>query len=203
MKTICIFLLLFITVQVFAQDSKDLINEFKTGHTIKYSSNGNPKSKGLNFSIKYPKSLTPRDGDRPNVVQKFFQNPDAFYSLVLVNKFDEQLSKADLDDIFSTPGLKSMIPETAIFVSSDNTLQIEGLKAAKVVFINQSKRVNVNITSINRNYITIYKNYLFILQFSLVKNSNETIQELTDRFDTYNQLTFQIFNSLIIENKWK
>lgn len=39
--------------------------------TVPYTSEGNPKAKGVNFSLSAPISWRQNEGDRPNIVQKW------------------------------------------------------------------------------------------------------------------------------------
>ena len=46
--------------------------EFASGNRKKFHTADHPKSKGLKMVLSYPNSWLAEEGDRPNVVQKFF-----------------------------------------------------------------------------------------------------------------------------------
>lgn len=203
MKSKMLFVLLFSYHLAFAQSvEENIVQEFNSGQTEKYYSNGEPKSKGLNIQFKYPKSFTSKEGDRPHVIRKFFLESEEIYSLIIINKMDKAATQTEITEAISINGLKSMLPSSANFISSNSNLKIEGLKAGSIEFTNNSARMDLNIFSYNQHYIIIYKSYLIYIQFSVIKKSEETKDELQYRYKTLKPLFYKMFNSLIIENIW-
>lgn len=202
MKHLLLFISLFSFHFVFSQSAEDIVQEFKSGLTNKYYSNGEAKSKGLKIQFKYPKLFNSKEGDRPHIIQKFFLESEGIYSLIVVNKMDNVASQNEILEAISASGLKSMLPTSANYISSNSNLKIEGLKAGSIEFTNNSQRMDLNIFSYNQHYLVIYKDYLISIQFYVTQKSEESKDDLQSRYKKLKPLFYGMFNSLVIENIW-
>ena len=70
------------------------IQEYMDGFKEKFTSNDHPKSKGLNFSIDYPKSWNKSEGRRPNIIINLI-SPDKKCNITVLIKDIFQEMKID------------------------------------------------------------------------------------------------------------
>ena len=71
-KLLAILLIFISPTLLFAQSNiQDDYNGFLNGEKLKYSTNGHPKSQGLNIQLEYPNTWKKKEGVRPHIIQKF------------------------------------------------------------------------------------------------------------------------------------
>ncbi|MBK7808494.1 MAG: hypothetical protein IPJ51_19720 [Saprospiraceae bacterium] len=63
-------------------NTKEFMDDFRT----KYSTKNHPKSKGLNYTISFPKSWIVKEGERPNIIINAHDQRNQNISLVLMTK---------------------------------------------------------------------------------------------------------------------
>lgn len=205
MRQIVLFLILILLTNLtFAQtEEKKSLNEFISGQVNKFSSEGQGKSQGLKLHFKYPKSWKSIEGERPHVIRKFAQPDNYVLAILLVNKQDQAFTQSDINEGLTTEGLKSIIPSSGTYISSNSNLKIEGLKAGSIEFTNSAIRMERQFFSYNLNYIFIYKQYIVTVQFMVVNKIGETNSSVAYRYKTIKPLFVQMFNSLVIDNIWE
>jgi hypothetical protein len=204
-QTLMIFtLFLFSLSNVYSQtEETKSLNEYNSGKTEKYSSNGLGKSQGLKIHYKYPRSWKSIEGERPHVIRKFAQSDNYVLSILLVNKIEEEFTSQELNEFFTTEGLKTILPNGASYISSNPNLKIEGLKAGSIEFTNSATRMNRYFYSHNLNYVFIYKKYFVLVQFMVVNKPNESSSSVNERYNKIEPLFYQMFNSIVIDNIWE
>lgn len=204
-----LILILFSTIlfafnHLYAQTEEEKsLKQYNAGQITKFFSKGIGKSQGLKIHFKYPKSWKSIEGERPHVVRRFAQSDNFVGALILVNKQDEELTQAEINEFFTTEGLKYIIPASGNYISSNNSLKIEGLKAGSVEFTNLGSRMNRYFYSHNLNYVFIYKQYIVSVQFIVINKIGESNSSVTDRFKKVKPLFYQMFNSIVIDNIWE
>jgi hypothetical protein len=206
MKTILILLtIILISInQIYAQtEESESLKEFNSGQVSKYSSFGQDKSQGLKINIKYPKSWKSMEGERPHVVRKFAQQDNYVLALIIVNKQDNNFSQSEISEILTPDGLKSIIPPSGIYISSNPNLKIEGLKAGSVEYTNSAVRMDRMFYSCNLNYIFYYGQYIVTIQFMVVNKMGESNLSVENRYKIIKPLFYQMFNSIVIDNVWE
>lgn len=182
---------------------KQSITEYNSGKTNKFSTTGLGKAKGLRLNMKYPISWKSIEGERPHVVRKFVQPDNYALSIILVNKLDKPFTNAEIDELFTTEGLKSIISENSNFISSNPNLKIEGLKAGSIDYSTSAVRMDRHFNSYNRFYVFVYKEYFVMIQFMVLNKIGESDLSVNSRFNTLKPLFYQMFNSIVIDNIWE
>lgn len=185
----------------------DLVDDFKNGNFSVYQSNGNPKSKGLKFRIKYPNSLEPKEGNRPNVVQKFENYKiEGWPGFLVIVKTTEKFSKEDIESTFFTEqGLRDIVGNEK-FISCETKLKLDGERCSSFEFI-QTKRsentvVNQDLLIYFKSYNIIWENYYIQILFS-ASQANSDEQELRANFEKHKPAFQMIVNSFILTSKWE
>lgn len=100
--------------------------------TIRYTSEGNPKAKGVNFSLSVPISWRQSEADRPNTVQQWVsQNGSGdMYMSVMVKRSDDirGLRFEDLQQLVAEGGVKDFLGENDQLIDA-SAVHIDGAPA--------------------------------------------------------------------------
>lgn len=180
------------------------IEELNDGFYQIYNTKYDSKAKGVDFSVRVPKSWKSSEGNRPNIIRKFGSNngyivEEKFAEYIMLMVFDlpieiNLLSNEDVNEICKD------IPENSILRNCKKT-QLENLP----VII---QRMNMNITrlesSINMEviqYMIYFKNKVIMIQ-GQVGGLNENVSEkvLLERFEKFKPVFNYVANSLVIND---
>lgn len=193
-----------IIISAEAQTQEEVsISEYTSGKTIKYLSKGEGKSAGLKINFAFPESWSSKEGERPHIVRKFQQPNGYVLGLIFINKTEIEFTQSDIAEVFTAEGLKSIIPASGTYISSNNNLKIENLKAASIEYTDVNQRLDLIIYTHNLSYIFIYKQYLVMIQFFVSGNSDETKEQIDKRYNRIKAIFPLMFNSIVIENIWE
>ncbi len=184
--------------------------EFLDGYTFKYVTNGVGKAKGLAFSFESPKTWIAKEGDRPNVIQKFIsENGRGLeYLIILIKEIPKQLraeiTETELKDMFgimSPTDVKYFLPDGSTYLSSGR-LTLENLPGFWVHFKMSMSRVRISVGMEAIMYTTLYRNK--IIQISGYVATSYNGEEL-DRggLEKYEKLFDLMANSFVIMNMYK
>ena len=204
--TLTLILTSFVNIYCQTEEEKS-VKEFSSGQRNKFSSNGEGKSQGLKIHIKYPKSWTSKEGDRPHVLRKFVQSDNYALAIVVVQKAEKEFSQAEINELMTTEGLQSSLPKGGLYISSNPNLKIDNLKAGSIEYSLITERVDKKLYTHVLQYVVIYKDYILTLQFSVadinglnaVAQSKATVDK---RYKIIYPLFWEMFNNLVIDNVW-
>lgn len=201
---IALFALIGLAAPAMAWAQTDAIREFASGQKTKFSTDGHPKAKGVRLSLYYPNSWTAKEGERPNIVQKFVSTRGRGVEMaVLITKSlppDLEYSAQELREFFAPDNLKDMVPDGALFLAATST-KIETLPAGILDFVVNEQRAGMTVSMRTASLIFIEKNTMVQFQFS-VGGTASTLQELEDRMTLLRPLFTLMSNSIILEDMW-
>lgn len=183
---------------------KNPVSELGDNFYQKYNSKNNLKAKGVNFTVRVPKSWQSQEANRPNIVRKFISNngymvDDKFMENIMLGVYDfpievNSLTHQDVNDICND------IPENSILRDCKKT----NLENLTVVI----QRIKMNVSRLENNvnmeviqYNVFYKNKLVMIQ-GQVATMNDKITEKTllDRFEKFKSVFSYVANSLVIND---
>lgn len=181
--------------------------EFTSGGKQKFSTKGNPKAKGVDLSLEYPKSWRAIDGDRPNIVQKFVSDSGRGleFATISVRALPAGVTptKDDIDETFSPEGLKDMVPAGARIVESKRT-KIDGQPAGYCAYLLADERATLKMLLRVQNSVVYYRGHVVFVAFTIgdsdAKGSVEKVEARARQFASLFQL---MANSVIIHNQYK
>lgn len=198
------------------------IQEYMDGFKEKFTSNDHPKSKGLNFSIDYPKSWNKSEGRRPNIIINLI-SPDKKCNITVLIKdifqemkidplkidkkvlsyiYSKNFEKDFIENISSEQYGLSLLNDLDIFEVSNlkiNNARVDG-QPSSVISASGKLRKGQTILDLNLiMYTIIYKNYLIQITSNIDTQNEKNYGSITDK----NALCEIIINSLIIIDKWK
>lgn len=136
------------------------------GFFQKYNSKDNSKAKGVDFTVKIPKSWKSQEANRPNIVRKFTSNngyiiEDAFMESVMLLVYDlpsevNSLTQQDMNDVCND------LPENAI-LRECKKINLENLPAI-------IQRIKMNVSRLENSisiefiqYTIFFKNKAILI----------------------------------------
>ena len=186
---------------------KNPIEELNDKFIQTYNSKDNPKAKGVDFSVKVPKSWKSQEANRPNIVRKFTSNngyivEDTFMENIMILVYDlpievKKLTSQDVTDVCND------IPENSVLRDCKEAI-LENLPAVVKRFKLNMKRLENSMNMEVVQYNVFYKNKMIIIQ-GQVGTMNEKISEKTllERFEKFKPVFNYVANSLMISNLYK
>jgi len=183
---------------------KNPISEFSDNFFQKYNSKDNPKAKGVDFTVKVPKSWKSEEANRPNIVRKFGSNngyivEDKFMENIMLMVFDlpievNSLTQQDITDVCND------VPENAILRECKKT-ELENLPVViQRIKINLSRLENSMIIEVIQ-YNIYFKNKVIIIQGQVgTMNDKVSEKELLERFEKFKPVFSYVSNSLVIND---
>ena len=186
---------------------KNPIEELNDKFIQTYNSKDNPKAKGVDFSVKVPKSWKSQEANRPNIVRKFTSNngyiiEDTFIENIMILVYDlpievKKLTSQDVTDVCND------IPENSILRECKATT-LENLPVVVQRLKLNMKRLENSMNMEVVQYNVFYKNKMIIIQ-GQVGTMNEKISEKTllERFEKFKPVFNYVANSLMISNLYK
>ena len=186
---------------------KNPIEELNDKFIQTYNSKDNPKAKGVDFSVKVPKSWKSQEANRPNIVRKFTSNngyiiEDTFIENIMILVYDlpievKKLTSQDVTDICND------IPENSV-LRECKTTTLENLPVVIQRLKLNIKRLENSMNIEIIQYNIYFKNKVIMIQ-GQVGAMNEKISEKTllERFEKFKPVFNYVANSLMINNLYK
>jgi len=181
--------------------------EFSRGYTKVFLTKDHPKSKGVNCQIRYPASWQAKEGERPNIIQKFVSQNGRSLEMFLIMVKELPLppgyiiSKQEMDEFFVESELKGLVPEGGSFISA-KPIVLDNHQGGMIFFDHTLRRLDQTITSRNLNFVTILRNKMIFIQCMVFASPGKQ-NELKEHFNKFEALFKMIGNSFIIQEQYK
>ena len=198
-------LLIGLTTNAYTQSLAEDAAAFQDGTAPKFSTKGHPKSKGAVFTIKYPPSWKAKEGDRPNIVQKFVGKPNGriVTALILTRAIppNEPFTKADVRAALSPEGLKGFLPEGAKLLNLKST-KIEGEPAGLIECSMRVEQAGAEGDMHILMLVFFQGRTMASIQFHVGALSSDPV-DLPSRFEELRPLFSMMMSSIVFDDKWK
>ena len=198
---------LILTAGTLNAGSPPALIEFAKSEFARYSTKGHPKSKGTSFTLKHPKSWIPKEGERPNIVQKFVSERGKGSEMAMIVTMalplpaGTQLSQEDLAEILAPAELKTSLPPNATFIDAKAT-KIEGEPAGIVEYAMTEERAGLTV-SLRVVAFTFFQGTTMVqIQFQVGSIAGGS-SDLPARATAFRPLFDQMMNSIVFDDKWK
>lgn len=181
--------------------------EFLDGYKFKYSTNGAGKAKGVAFSIESPKTWVAKEGNRPNIVQKFVsENGRGLeFLLILIKEIPlqpgEKITEKDISEILNPKDIQDFIPDGGVYLNSGK-LTLENLPGFWVHFKMDMARMRNTVGMETIMYTIFYKNKMIQIQGQVVSSINGEPAE-RGGLKKYEKLFDLMANSFVISSMYK
>jgi len=183
------------------------MEEFTRGYSRIFRTKNHPKAKDVDFQIRHPISWRPKEGERPNIIQKFTSENGRGLEVFILMVKDIPLSpeytitEKDIEDLFVESELKGMVPEGGKFISA-KSIVLDMHKGGMIVYDYVAQRVDMTITSRTLMFITIYNGKMIWINCSVSALPGEE-DKLQERFNRFEPLFKMIANTFIIQEQYK
>lgn len=177
----------------------DFVNVFNT--------RGHKKSQGLNIRVKYPKSWSVEEGDRPHVIKVFTsENGRGKEVACMMIKNPPDSIKGEFNDnsvksMFSREKIKDLVPDGCNYISG-KPVTLDGLEGAMVTFSKKGKRLDVETHILMTEFVTVYDKKVIYLQCAVLGESGAE-KKVKLKMKTFTPLFREMAKSLVLENQWK
>lgn len=181
--------------------------EFLNGYKYKYKTNGSGKAKGVSFSIESPKTWIAKEGNRPNIVQKFVSENGRGLELflVLIKEIPlqpgEKITEKDILEILNPKDIKDVLPDGSIYINSGK-LTLENLPGYWVSFKMSMSRVRNSVDMETIMYTIFYKNKMIQMQGQVMTSINGK-QSDSGGLKKFEKLFDLMANSLVLPDMYK
>ena len=185
-----------------------------------FHSDDHPKSKGLNFSLEYPKSWSSKEGKRPNVIKTLSnKNKDCIVTIVVADILPEmgltyeelsdedkmylesvEFAKLMLEDFNNPLEFYSSIGVENVTMTDFKNVTIDSRPAVILKCRGNKSTVIDDFDAFFINYMIWYNNYLINYGFMINLNKVENIQEYIQKNDLLSRV---IANSIVIKDQWE
>ena len=183
---------------------KNPILELSDNFYQNFNTKNHSKAKGVDFSVRVPKSWKSSEGNRPNIIRKFASNngfivDDFFSEYIMFLVFDlpmevNSLTQQDVNE-FCTE-----LPENTILRECKKT-NLENLPVITQRFKMNMSRLDANMTIELIQYNIFFKNKIIMIQ-GHVGTMNQKVSEkvLLERFEKFKPVFNYVANSLVIND---
>jgi clan AA aspartic protease (TIGR02281 family) len=178
--------------------------EFLAGFTTLFKTKGHPKSKGTDWQIRVPKSWRAEEADRPNIIQKFLADQDDTNQsiMLMVLPFPEghPPTKAELDELFTDKGSRSIVPEKGKFISFTK-MTLDNNIGGMLVYEQTTSRMDFTITVRMAQFMFIKATKIYVLQGTVGADNHET--DLSLEMQKYLPLYRLVANSIVVNDQYR
>ena len=172
----------------------------------KFDSKNHPKAKGVWATVRYPTGWEVKEGERPNIVQKFSGDyNDMFVVLALqildagapVEKECSDMSNAEFADAFSDKANNQIVTNVKKTRHEDKPAFLYDLRGTY-------ERAGMSFVTSHRVMTVCYKKTMISSWCSPMKidKANQVITSNEQQLKIAQPLCFQFFNSLVLMDKY-
>jgi hypothetical protein len=177
--------------------------EQAAGFSQHYSTAGHPKAKGLTLNFKLPASWHKKEGDRPNIINKFISYNGNEIILFMVRDLglpsNYKITQDELNEFFVEDELKEMIPGAASFISA-KPIKLDGNLGGQIIYSIRGQRLDSYYDTQFVMFTTIHNNQMIMMQCAVHAVDDENLDH---RFRLFFPLFRQVANSMVIVDKYK
>lgn len=179
-------------------------DEFISGFTKIFRTNGHPKSKSTDWQIRIPMSWKAEEADRPNIIQKFISDyGSGNQSIMLVVKElpkNYKLTSAEINLFFSENEIKGMVPEGGKFISFTK-IRLDNNIGGMLEFEQISKNFESNVKIRMLSFMFLNRNKLYSLQCTV--GSQKIDIDLSLDMKKFLPLYKLVANTIVVNQSYK
>lgn len=182
---------------LWAQPSE--IAEFQARQTILFSSRGHEKARGLDVTLRYPRSWRAEEGDRPHVVQNFVATNGTGSNCNILIRDGGGATPAELRQALRPENARNVVPQSMTLVAAQATT-LDNEQAVEVEVRQSVNRGGVAIEARMVMYLTVYRDSLINLTCG---TGAPTAQDAEIRYRAYLPLFRRIAGSIVLQDRYR
>ncbi len=172
----------------------------------KYDTKNHPKAKGIWATVRYPQGWVAKEGERPNIVQKFTGDYKGLFVMLALQITDAgaPVEKECAETSASAFGRDMVDGEDNLKILKIKKIKHEEKPAYMYDLQSNIERAGLATSTTSRVMSVCYKNTLVSAWCSPMKidTKNTLIQSNQNDLESINNLCFQFFNSLVLMDKY-
>lgn len=173
-----------------------------------FMTDNHPKAKGLKMKVGYPVGWIAKEGERPNIVQKFvapLSNGISRMCMVIVKEFPPEMQAAAtepgaLDELFLPENLRGMVPPGAAVLDAQST-KYDGQPGGWLTYSLPAEAANMKLHFDTLNQTFGFQAKIVSLQCSVGGSANEK-DKVGRAFQANIPLFQQLGASIVLPDKW-
>ena len=171
----------------------------------KFDTKNHPKAKGVWATVRYPTEWQPKEGERPNIVQKFSGDYKGLFVMLAIQIMDAGAPvEKECRETSAIEFGKDLSDDANQKVTAIKKGSHEGKPAYFYDIESKQERAGMATTTRSRVMSVCYKNTLVStwcspMKIDMQKQSMFTTQQ---HLSDVNPLCFQFFNSLVLMDKY-
>jgi hypothetical protein len=178
--------------------------EITSGFTARFDGTGHSKSKGISFQLQVPYSWQAREGERPNIVQKWTRLSPNGYAGILIQVRDLEgytPTEAEVRSIYTETDASEFLPASARYIAHD-FFTIERQPAIWIDHVITEARLGMEFTVRGRMYMIFFDGRAIMFQGSS-GNPADPDAILEEYFRRTVPVCNQVVNSLVLPEVYK
>lgn len=200
--TLLLMFFLMISTNLYASVETD-VEDLMSNRVHTFDTQGHPKAKGVRLTIPYPQSWVAKEGERPNVVQKFqkIENNKIISTAIHILEVPEN-EKYTPEQIKSEKFRKGNIEKLGDdfkYIKSGKT-KIENLDTIWTNYIQQFNMPSVNISMYCLAYTFYFSKRHITILYAVSGKADDT--DLSQKFNEYFPLFEIMATKIIIPEQW-
>ena len=172
----------------------------------KYDSRNHPKAKGVWVTVRYPRGWEPKEGERPNIVQKFSGDYKNIFVMLALQIIDikEPIEK-ECADLSANSFSESIIDKDT---NQKITKIVKTKHEEKPAFIYETQqsieRAGLSTIISQKTMTVCYRSKLInvLCAPTLIDTKSQKIISTSNEIKEVEPLCFQFFNSLVLMEKY-
>jgi len=176
----------------------------KSGETVVFDGSGHAKSKGLEFSIKVPKSWAMKEGGTPNIVQKFYnENGTGSVQLHIISRTLPSPSTPEiLENLYSEPAIRNVAEQLGTSFIRSSSSAIDGEPAGYCEYRTEKGWMGGDFCTHGCFFIVCWETTMIHFNF-VVGKKGKTDEQAAIEFAEYLPVFRAITNSFVLKDKRK
>ena len=175
-----------------APDAKAFID----GNRTAFSTQNHKEAKGVNMEFSFPKGWVAKEGEKPNVVQKFVSESGLETAMISVKTLPvpegvpegTKPTEEDMKEIFCEDNLKGMI--------------LEGAKTITAKYSVTAERLGVVVETHSLSFMFMSGINMITVNFS-VMGLPDSKTKVEDRVKEFRPIFMSMANTISLPDKWK
>lgn len=176
----------------------DGLADFRANQTVRFAAQGHAKAKGLDFTIRHPRSWRAQEADRPNTVQSFTSTDGSGSNCNIVIR-DSGLPPAKARASVALAALRTQLPADMIFVAGQAT-SLDAHPATEIQSRQTVSRAGKVLEARTLMYASAVRTNIFLLTCMA---GGRIPAEADRRFGAYLPLFRQIANSIVFQDQYR
>ena len=153
----------------------------------------------------YPKGWVAKEGEKPNIVQKFVSESGMEMVAITVKTLPTpagtKVTEEEMKEFFTEDALREMVPDGAKVFMAKPT-KVEGLPAGMIEYSVKAERLGVVVETHAINFMFIYGSNLVSVSFSVMGMPDSKIK-VEDRVKELRPIFLAMANRILLPDKWK